>query len=50
MTSMIIINFFRISYTLKRNLTKLVLVWKEKNPKLEIIIYLCYFMEKAHEI
>ena len=29
---------FRMSYTLKSNLTKLVYVWKEKNRKLKIFI------------
>ena len=32
------INFFRMGHTLERNLTKLVHVWKEKNPKLNIFI------------
>ena len=32
------INFFRMGHTLERNLTKLVYVWKEKNPKLNIFI------------
>ena len=33
-----LINAFRMSHTLKRNLTKLVCVRKEKNPKLKIFI------------
>ena len=45
-----IINLFRFSHTLQRNLTKLVYVQKEKNPKLKKSICLRYFMEKNHEI
>ena len=40
---------FRMSYTLKRKLTKQVYVQKEKKPKLKIF-YLRYFKEKTHEI
>ena len=43
------INFFRMSHYLKRNLFKLDLVRKEKNPKLKSS-YLHYIMEKNHEI
>ena len=32
--------FFRMSHTLKRDLTKLVYIWKEKNPQLKIFISL----------
>ena len=45
-----IINFFRMSHTLKRNVTKLVQVRKEKNPKFKISSYLRYFVEKNYEI
>ena len=44
-----IINFFRLIHTLKRSLTKLVYVQKEKKLKLKSS-YLLYFMEKSLEI
>ena len=36
-----IINCFSLSHTIKRNLTKLVYVRKEKNPNLKIFTGLC---------
>ena len=43
------INFFRLSHTLKRNLTKLILCSEGKSQNLKSS-YLCYFMEKNDEI
>ena len=44
-----LVNVFRMSHTLRRNLTKLIYVWKEKNPKLKIFISLL-IQGKNHEI
>ena len=44
-----LINVFRMSHTLKRNLTKLVYVRKEKTLNLKSS-YVCYFMEKISQI
>ena len=44
-----LVNVFRMSHILRRNLTKLIYVWKEKNPKLKIFISLL-IQGKNHEI